>query len=353
MKRRIRPKIAQDWDTRACRIEGLSLKKDGDFFIVSGSVTNLTGKILPHLQLRLAILDKQGRVMLRDDFHLTDHMLAPGSSAPFRLEGEWREGMCKVQVVVCPHNSKRDISISPSVHIRIRELDSLTDELAVGEKRSVIQKGDIVFARADDVTDETMIFGSIVRYVTRSPFYHMVLYDHAGRFVHAGWPRVENNSLWVYFLPKPNITLCWGRPLYPDGRQVGAGEGARAIAYARTQIGKRYDIGANIPFVFRDDGLRKTPGFIRRMFRFRNRMRNLRRWQCSGIIAAAWFHASGITFTDNVKDIIYLSPADMYESIYCRQICTLKIVDGKPRLLTKHPVPARLDLATRKEAMLT
>ncbi|GEM_PF-1552888 len=346
--------IAKQWDSRACRISNPVLEKDGDFFIVKGKVMNITSYALPHLQLRVSIYSAENRLLLRDDFHLSDRKLLPGRPADFKLEGEWREGMSRVRVDVCPHPSKFNPNIAPSSRIKIREIDSYRDELILGEKRMSLQTGDLVFVKADDVTDETILFGGIVKLLTRSPFYHMIIYDHGGRFVHAGWPKVEVNNLWRIFLRKPNISLFWGRPLHHNGREVAAEEGARAVAFAKREIGKRYDIGANISYLFRSDGMQKTPMILRKVFDNNNYFRNRRRWQCSGIVCAAWYDAAGILFGDNINDITYLSPADIYESIYCKLLCTLEIIHGEARLLTKRTVAAKFnfDYEHKKEMLV-
>jgi hypothetical protein len=338
-------KICKQWDGRACRIDDLNLQQDGDFYVVTGKATNVIQYSLPHLELRLSFYDTDRRLILKRDFHVTNRVLVPRQTCRFKFEGEWRPGMSSVQAEVCPYPSKRDINIDIPSPIHIRELNPYQDELIVGSKRSTIQKGDLIFVRADDLSDITIAFGGLVRLVTRSPFYHMVVYDHGGRFVHAGWPKVEDGSLWDYFLRKPNLVLSWGRCLYRDGREVTGIDGDKAVSFIEAQMGKRYDLLANLSFLFRSDGIPNTPYSLRKVFQSKNHFNHRRRWGCSEIVGAAWYFAAGIVFVENMADKTYVSPADIYDSLYCRQICQLKILEGVPSLLVKQSTPALVGLA--------
>jgi hypothetical protein len=323
------------WRSDAGRVENVAWGRSGDFLLVEGTVTNVTQKSLPHLLLRIKVYNTKGRLILTDDFHLTNRRLRPAQTSRFKYEGEWKEGISAVKVSACPYPSEMDIAVDPSPLIKIRELNLFQDELSVGDKKAVVQAGDLIFARVDDVLDKSAALGGPVRLVTRSPYYHMLIYDHGGRFIHAFWPTTEENTLERFYLRRPNLLLAWGRPVHSDGTQVSPKEGARAVGFARTQIGKPYDVAANLSYLFRTDGMQKVPYFLRRIFDKSNRFKSSRKWQCSGLACAAWYHAAGIVFADNLHDRMYLSPADIAESIYCKLICNLRITEGEPLLLTR------------------
>lgn len=326
---------SRSWSESACAIKNLEWSRRGDFLEVSGTVTNLTQESLPHLMLRIKLYNKDSRLLLTDDFHLTNRLLKSGQTSAFRYSCEYRNGISLASVSVCPYPSELDISVDPSPRIRIRELSLLQDELSVGNKKVIIQKGDLVFARVDDVLDKSAALGGPVRLVTRSPYYHMLIYNHAAKFVHAFWPATEENDLFDFYLKRPNLLLAFGRPLHKDFSEATPEEGSRAVEYSKTQIGKPYDVGANFSYLFRTDGVQKMPYFLRRFFDKSNRLRSSRKWQCSGLACAAWFNAAGIEFADNLQDYIYLSPADMAESNYTRLYAYLKVSDGEPTLLKK------------------
>jgi hypothetical protein len=326
---------SRSWSESAGVIRNLEWTRRGDFLEVSGTVTNVTKGSLSHLMLRIKLYNEDGRLLLTDDFHLTNRVLKSGQTSAFKYSCEWRPGIQDVSVTVCPYPSEMDISVDPSPQIKIREINELEDELLVGRKKVKIQKGDLVFARVDDVLDKSAALGGPVRLVTRSPYYHMFVYDHAGKFVHAFWPTTEENDIFRFYLKRPNLLLAFGRPLHKNFSEATPEEGAGAVRYSRTQIGKPYDVAANFSYLFRSDGLQKVPYFLRRIFDKSNRFKSTRKWQCSGLACAAWYHASGIVFADNLHDRMYLSPADIAESIYCKLICNLKISEGEPLLLIR------------------
>ncbi len=326
---------SRSWSANAGLIRNLTWTRCGDFLEVSGTVTNAAKEGLSHLMLRIKLYNEEGRLLLTDDFHLTNRLLAPRESSKFKYSCEWRPGIRDVSVAICPYPSELDISVDPSPQIKIREINEQEDELLVGRKRVKIQKGDLVFARVDDVLDKSAALGGPVRLVTRSPYYHMLVYDHAGKFVHAFWPTTEENDIFHFYLTRPNLLLAFGRPLHKDLSEASPEEGARAIRYSRAQIGKPYDVGANFSYLFRTDGVQKMPYFLRKFFDKNNRLRSAKKWQCSGLACAAWFHAAGIKFADNLQDYIYLSPADMAESMYVKVYAYLKVADGEPTLLKR------------------
>ncbi len=95
-------RICRSWGVDACRIGHVRLERLRDFFRVTGEVTNLLDCTLPHLQLKVTILNKKGRQVDSDVFHVTDRKLEPGESARFKIEREWKRGMSNVKVTVWP-----------------------------------------------------------------------------------------------------------------------------------------------------------------------------------------------------------------------------------------------------------
>ncbi len=91
-----------NWDEDACRIDDVLLQRLGDFFKVTGKVTNRLKCTLPHLQLRLGIYNLRGKKIMEDIFHITDRQLKPNESCLFKMEGEWKRGMKRVKVSVFP-----------------------------------------------------------------------------------------------------------------------------------------------------------------------------------------------------------------------------------------------------------
>lgn len=218
---------------------------------------------------------------------------------------------------------------------RIREINQWQDEIRMGRKRAVIQRGDILFIAGENVSDVTGLFGSAVILITHNPYYHMGIYDHGWRFVHAGWPKVESRDLRSYYLKKSDVTITWGRPKHPDLSPVTPGEVRKALDFAEKQIGKSYDVLANLSFIFRADGLPEIPPVVKKIFQERNWLQDGKRWHCSELVGAAWFHGADVTFVKDMKNKTYLSPADIYDSLYQDLVCTLKKRDGKITLLTK------------------
>ena len=96
-------KLCESWSESSCRFEEVTLERLRDFFRVKGKATNLMNCTLPHLQLRLSILDSRGRVLADDIFHIIDRKLEPKGACEFKAEGEWKLGMSKVKVTVRPY----------------------------------------------------------------------------------------------------------------------------------------------------------------------------------------------------------------------------------------------------------
>jgi hypothetical protein len=97
------PKTCDVWQENACAIEDVTFERLRDFFRVKGKARNVIECTLPHLRLRVAILDSRDRVVADNIFHITDRRLSPGETCVFKLEGEWRRGMCKAEVRVQPY----------------------------------------------------------------------------------------------------------------------------------------------------------------------------------------------------------------------------------------------------------
>ncbi len=323
------------WDENACRVEDLTFRRTGDFFVVRGRVTNTLDCTIPHPELRLELFDAFKKLIYTKVFHIVKRRFGPGETCEFKFEDEWRKGSARARVVTNPSNSSREIRVAPPPHLAINELNEWQDELVCGTKHAVIQKGDMVFASVSEVTEPPLVFGSIVQLVTRSPYYHMVMYDHGGRFVHAGWPRVEARDICQYYFKRPNTVLAWGRPRTPGGRSPEPGEASQAVAFLEKRIGKPYDILGNLPFIFRADGLARVPFFLRKMTQDRSTAAEKRNWQCSEIVAAAWYNAAHVSFVENMHDRTYLSPADIYESTNTDIVCILRLNNGGTTLLVK------------------
>jgi hypothetical protein len=101
-------KICTRWDENACRIEDVKLECLRDFFRVTGKATNLLKCTLPHLMLKLEVVDAKGRQVIEDIFHITDRRLDPEETALFKLEGEWKKGMTAAKVTVEPRQPKAE-----------------------------------------------------------------------------------------------------------------------------------------------------------------------------------------------------------------------------------------------------
>lgn len=218
---------------------------------------------------------------------------------------------------------------------RLREFNTWQDELILGSKKARIQRGDMIFVAGENISDIVGVFGTAVTLVTHNPYYHMLLYDHAWRFVHAGWPKVESRDLRSFYLNKSNVILTWGRPRHHDGVAVNPEEARKVIAFCETEIGKPYDVMANLSFLLRMDGLPEIPPIVNKVFQDRNWLHDKNKWHCSELVGAAWYHGARVSFVEDMKSKTYLSPADIYDSLYHDVVCTLKVKDGRYSLLTK------------------
>ncbi len=96
-------KTCNEWSQDACIIEEVRFEHLRDFFRVRGRATNVMDCILPHLRLRVTVLDLKGKIVADNIIHITDRRLQPKESSEFKIEGEWKRGMSKAKVTVEPH----------------------------------------------------------------------------------------------------------------------------------------------------------------------------------------------------------------------------------------------------------
>ena len=80
-------RICSEWKEDACVIEDVTFEHLRDFFRVKGKARNVIKFTLPHLRLRVAILDSRDRVITDNIFHISDRKLEPGEACVFKLEG--------------------------------------------------------------------------------------------------------------------------------------------------------------------------------------------------------------------------------------------------------------------------
>jgi hypothetical protein len=219
----------------------------------------------------------------------------------------------------------------------LSELDEWREVLFLGPyKRAEIHRGDVVLVTDEDVDDVAEVMGAVVTMVTHSVYYHALVYDHAWHFIHAFATEVFADDIRDFYLKKTNVTLTWLRPRHADpGRTIGAGETAAVVEFARRQVGKPYDLWANLAFLFRADGVSRVPDWLRTLFQNRNWLEDHGKWHCSELAAAAWWSGCGVRFTDDMQSKTFLSPADLSDSIYGDVVCSLKIKNGGYQLLTK------------------
>ncbi|OGD79071.1 MAG: hypothetical protein A2Y64_06720 [Candidatus Coatesbacteria bacterium RBG_13_66_14] len=219
----------------------------------------------------------------------------------------------------------------------LSELDEWREVLFLGPSRlAEIHRGDVVLVTDENVDDIAEVMGALVTMVTHSVYYHALVYDHAWRFIHAFATRVFADDIQGFYLGKTNVTLTWLRPRHSDpAKIIGREETAAVVEFARRQIGKPYDLWANLAFLFRADGMSRAPDWLHALFQNRNWLDDHGKWHCSELVGAAWWHGCGVRFTDDMKSETFLSPADIGDSIYGDVVCTLKIRNGEYQLLTK------------------
>jgi hypothetical protein len=210
--------------------------------------------------------------------------------------------------------------------------------IVLGDRRALIQRGDVMLLTGQRVDEISELFAAAVTYFTRSVYYHAMVYDHDWRFWHAFETRVFRAAVPGFFFNETEVALSWLRPRRRDGRPLTRADTARVVNFCRRQNGKKYDLWANAAFLFRADGMMWIPARIRpilwRLFQDRNWLRNPNRWHCSELAAAAWLVGAGVNFVDGMKQKIFVSPADIYDSIYTELVCTIKLSGGAFELLT-------------------
>lgn len=218
-------------------------------------------------------------------------------------------------------------------------LNDWRETLALGPvKRAMIQQGDIVLVTDEDVDDITEVMGAVVMMVTHSVYYHALVYDHDWNFIHAFATKVFRDNIQDFYLKKINVALTWLRPRQKNpAKEIGREDTLAVVNFATEQLGKPYDLWANLAFLFRADGIPGVPDWLRPLFQNRNWLNNHNKWHCSELAGAAWYHSCGVKFVDDMKSKTYLSPADIYDSLYQDVVCTLKIHNGEYQLLTKQP----------------
>jgi hypothetical protein len=184
----------------------------------------------------------------------------------------------------------------------------------------------------------------MIRLVTENPYHHAMFYDHNWRVVHATWPHVQSNYLQCLYLQKPEVTLTWVRPKYhkldkKTGKitytKVKSADASKGLAFAERQIGDHYDLIGNVGFLFRADGLPDMPPELRKIFQNRDWLSDRDKWFCSELASGAWWLGAGLELVDDMRQKDFLSPADIYNSLYHDVVCTLQITNGKASFYTK------------------
>jgi len=227
----------------------------------------------------------------------------------------------------------RDLKLTP--------INDWQEELSLNGKKTLIQRGDIILD-AGPVDGFVGIFTLMIRLVTESPYHHAMFYDHDWRVVHATWPHVQSNYLQCLYLQKPDLILSWVRPKFhkkEDGAvktwPVTAADAAKALKFAEKQIGDHYDLIANAGFLFRADGLPGMPHELQELFQNRNWLASHDEWYCSELASAAWWFGAKLALVDDMQSKDFLSPADIYDSLYLDLVCTLIVENGEAVLYTK------------------
>jgi hypothetical protein len=342
-------KLCDQWNADACdiTIDPPNLKRVGDFFIVTGTATNKINCTLPHVMLRLMMhyKDPEREPMLQDTFHVTDCALQPGESFKFKIEGEYEDEMDYVSIDVrpsdrsiLPDTDQEESPIDSSVELPVLSpINDWQEKLSFAGKEAIIQRGDIVLIAGENIDDLADLMASVVTMVTRSIYYHAIVYDHDWNFIHAFATEVFRDNIENFFFKRTNVTLTWLRPKHLDNSAATEDETQEVIEFATEQLGKPYDLLANVAFLLRADGLPGIPEFIQKLFQNRNWLHDKGKWHCSELAGASWYNTCGVQFVVDMKSKTYLSPADIYDSLFQDVVCTLKIVNGEFEMLTKQP----------------
>ncbi len=347
--------ICENWDENVCEIKidkGDKPEKQGNFFRVSGSVRNAHADNcnLPHLRLDVSFLDNKGKPLdvgvlgeevenpnLRGNvIHVSDRAVSPDETTSFKFEGIWNDKIEKVEVKTRPKIAEalELLAASRPKGLELAKINPWQDKISLAGKSAVIQRGDIVLD-AGPAQGIVKVFSAMIAMVTNSPYHHAMLYDCDWKVVHATWPKVERNSLESLYLNQPDAVLTWVRPKFKDGRAVTKAEAKKALAFAAKQIGRDYDVIANVGFLLRSDGLPGMPLDIEKLFQERNWLADHSKWHCSELAGGAWSLTVGLDLVEDMTQKDFLSPADIYTSLYHDIVCSLVIKDGKAKLYTK------------------
>lgn len=346
--------ICENWDENVCEIKldkGAKPEKQGNFFRVQGSVKNVHADNcnLPHIRLDVSFFDKKGKpldvgvlgeeeenVNLRGNVvHVSDRAISPNETTFFKFEGIWNDMIEKVEVKTHP-KEERLLLLVPSVPagLELTPINSWQDRISFEGKSAVIQRGDIVLD-AGPAQGVIRVFSAMIAMVTNCPYHHAMVYDCGWNVVHATWPKVERNSLENLYLNQQDAVLTWVRPKYKNGKAVTEADAKKALAFASKQIGCDYDIIANAGFLFRADGLPGMPLEIEKLFQERNWLADHSKWHCSELAGGAWWLGAGLELVEDMRQKDFLSPADIYTSLYHDIVCSFVIKDGKAKLYTK------------------
>lgn len=346
--------ICQNWDENVCKItfdKSDKPEKQGGFFCITGKVRNVNASNcdLPHLRLNVTFLDVQGKPLevgvLGEDvkdpnergnvIHVTDRAISPNETVPFKFEGIWDDRINKVVIKTRPKGLKT-LAFAPSIPegLILKKVNTWQDEISLGGVTAVIQRGDIILD-AGPAQGVSKVFCEMITNVTNSPYHHAMLYDCSWNVVHATWPEVESNSLENLYLNRPDAVLTWVRPKFKSGKAVTESDAKKTLKFALDQKGHDYDMIANAGFLFRADGLPGVPAEMEKLFQNRDWLNNQEKWFCSELASGAWWYGAKLELVEDMLQKDFLSPADIYTSVYHDIVCTLMIKGGKAELHIK------------------
>jgi len=385
--------LCEQWTNSDFKItcEPSRLQREGDFFLLTGRIeirdkSRLRNCYFSHPMIRLIVHYTDGQTPREQDvFHITDREFHFGESCRFRFEGEYADNMdldCfKLEVLSSSEEPKPEQSIAVSDGLKLEPVSDFQDKISLGDKSALIQQGDIILVDRPTPKNIFSIFDTSVRFVTRSKYHHALLYDHSWQAWHAVEPQAAHADLRQLYFGDNDLTLTWLRPLNPlTGVEATEKDSRIAVKFAEDVTDRKtiYDIWANLAFILRADGrhfstemfgflMKKASWFWRviwklvgsrlrwksRKYNKQNRMEDPSKYHCSELVAAAWHKVMAgentsqessvqtpkwrnrFRFVDNMINCTYVSPADIFDSSYTKTVCTLKIENGKPQLLTR------------------
>jgi|GEM_PF-2555052 len=385
--------LCEQWTNSDFRItcEPSRLQREGDFFVLAGRIEildkpRLRNCYFSHLMVRLIVHYIDGQSPREQDvFHITDREFRFGESCEFRFEGEYADnldlGCFELEVLSSAEKTKPDQPVSVSDELKLEAVSDFQDRISLNGKSALIQLGDVILVDQPTPKNIFSIFEASVRFVTRSKYHHALLYDHGWQAWHAVEPHAAHADLRKLYFGDNDLVLTWLRPLNPfTGAEAVEKDTLPAMEFAQGVIERKtaYDMWANLAFILRADGrhfstemfgflMKKTTWLSRLILRFfsrllrrksrkyskYNRMEDPHKYHCSEFVAAAWHKVptggkvlkksrgqtpmwrNRFRFVDNMTNCTYVSPADIFDSSYTKTICTLKIENGKLRLLTR------------------